>query len=363
MRKRIKFNIQDRPEFITELRSKVSEYFNQQKISRYGNANLFIKTAFMLSLYILPYLMMVTGIITSFWGVMGVFIIMGIGKAGVGMSVMHDANHRSYSGNQKVNKWLSKTMYIIGGFPFNWQYQHNVMHHGFTNIEGHDEDIDPGGYLRFSPHKELRKIHKYQHIYAWFLYGLMTISWVTGKDFKQLNRYRKEGVKLNTKLSYQKLFTTLTMAKIAYYIVFLAIPIVLTPLAWYWMVLFFFLMHFTTGLILTTIFQTAHVVPDAEYPLPDKDLTIDNNWAIHQLLTTSDFSPRNKVLSWFIGGLNYQIEHHLFPNISHVHYPKISKIVRETASKHNLPYHVQPGFFIAVIRHGKMLKKLGRPVK
>ena len=118
---------------------------------------------------------------------------------------------------------------------------------------------------------------------------------------------------------------------------------------------------FTTGLILTTIFQTAHVVPDAEYPLPDKDLTMDNNWAIHQLLTTSDFSPDNKILSWFIGGLNYQVEHHLFPNISHVHYPKLSKIVRETASKHKLPYHVQPGFIIAVIEHGRMLKKLGRP--
>ncbi len=314
----------------------------------------------MLSLYLIPYFLMIFGVITSFGGVLAIWLIMGLGKAGVGMGVMHDANHRSFSKNQKINKWMSKTLYIIGGFPFNWQYQHNTMHHGFTNIEGHDEDIDPGDFLRFSPHKELRKIHKYQHIYAWFLYGLMTFSWATGKDFKQLNRYRKENVKLNTKLNYNKLFRTLIIAKLLYYIAFLVIPIIVVPVAWYWIIVFFMLMHFTTGLILTTIFQTAHVVPDADYPLPGKDMTMENNWAIHQLLTTSDFSPKNKILSWFIGGLNYQVEHHLFPNISHVHYPRIAEFVRETARKFNLPYHVQPGFLVAVSEHAKMLKKLGR---
>ena len=353
--------MKNRPEFINDLRSAVANYFEENRISKYGNKDLVVKTIFMMSIYLIPYLLMVSGIITSFWGVLGIWILMGIGKAGIGMSIMHDANHRSYSNNQKVNKWLSKTMYIIGGFPFNWQYQHNTMHHGFTNIEGHDEDIDPGGYLRFSPHKQLRKIHKYQHIYAWFLYGLMTISCVVGKDFNQLNRYRKEKVKLNTRLSYRRLFGTLVISKILYYAFLLVIPIIVVPIAWYWIVVFFILMHFTTGLILTTIFQTAHVVPDAEFPLPDKDLAMENNWAIHQLMTTSDFAPGNRILSWFIGGLNYQVEHHLFPNISHVHYPKISEFVRETARKHNLPYHVQPGFIRAVVEHGRMLKKLGRP--
>jgi linoleoyl-CoA desaturase len=193
-----------------------------------------------------------------------------------------------------------------------------------------------------------------------FLYGLMTISWVTTKDFEQLERYRKAGVSLNTNKTYKQLFVMLTLAKLIYYSVFIIIPMIVLPFAWYWILIFFFIMHFTAGFILTTVFQTAHVVPATLYPLPDENGSMENNWAVHQLLTTSNFAPKNKFLSWFIGGLNYQVEHHLFPNISHVHYSKISGFVREMAEKYNLPYHVQPGFIKAVIEHGRMLKKLGK---
>jgi linoleoyl-CoA desaturase len=132
------------------------------------------------------------------------------------------------------------------------------------------------------------------------------------------------------------------------------------PFAWYWTPVFFLTMHFVSGFILTIIFQTAHVVPTSKYPLPGENSTMENNWAVHQVLTTSDFAPRNKVLSWLIGGLNYQVEHHLFPNISHVHYPDIAGLVKETAHKYGLPYHVQPGFLVALREHGRMLWKLGR---
>ena len=314
----------------------------------------------MLSVYIVPYILMISGIIESFTGVLICWIATGMGKAGVGMSIMHDANHFSYSKNKTVNRWMSKSMYLLGGFPKNWQYQHNTMHHGFPNIEGYDEDIDPGPFLRFSPHKPLHKIHRFQHIYAWFMYGLMTFSWVVSKDFEQLNGYRKSGVPLSSKTTYTQLFVYLIISKIIYYCIFIVIPILVLPFAWYWISLFFFIMHFVTGLILTIIFQTAHVVPTVDYPLPDSEGNMENSWAVHQLHTTSDFAPNNKILSWLIGGLNFQVEHHLFPNISHVHYPAISKLVREMAQKYGFPYHVQPGFIKAVGEHGRMLKKLGR---
>jgi len=356
---RLKFPVQKNKEFIDELRASVSEYFKENNISKYGNLNLYAKTIIMLGIYLVPLVMMLTGVITSFWIALLAWVIMGIGKAGVGMGVMHDANHQSYSGNRLVNKWLSKTMYLLGGFPLNWQYQHNVMHHGFTNIDGHDEDIDPGSVMRLSPHKPRLKIHRFQHIYGWFLYGLSTISWVTTKDFEQLKRYRDENVKLNTNLSYPQLFFILALSKVLYYTVFMVLPMILMPFAWYWIPVFFFAMHFTSGLVLTSVFQTAHVVPATEFPQPDKNGSMENSWAIHQLYTTSNFAPGNRLLGWFIGGLNYQVEHHLFPNISHVHYPEIASIVKETAKKYNLPYYVQPGFFSAVREHGRMLRKLG----
>jgi linoleoyl-CoA desaturase len=356
----IKYSSQIKPDFVIELRELVNEYFEKNKLSKYGNANMIMKSVFMVSLYFIPYILMLTGVIDSFSGILLCWIVMGIGMSGVGMALMHDANHGTYSKNQKINQWLGYSLYLLGGFPPTWKYQHNTLHHGFTNIDGHDEDIEPIGLLRFSPHKPLIRFHKFQHWYAWFFYGLMTLSWVTVKDFSKLSEYNKNNAPLGNHTSYSQLLFTLIGSKILYYLIFLAIPLIVLPVSWHWIVVFFLAMHFVSGLLLSTIFQTAHVVSTSAYPLPDVNGNIENNWAIHQLSTTTDFSPDNKLLTWLIGGLNYQVEHHLFPNICHVHYKNISAIVRNTANKYELPYHVQPGFIRAVMNHVKMLKLLGK---
>jgi linoleoyl-CoA desaturase len=358
--KKIKFSPQNNPDFINELRAKVKDYFDKNNRSKYGNASIVLKSVVMFTLYLAPLALILSGAITSVPFIIFCWIIMGIGMAGVGMGLMHDANHSAFSKNQKVNKMLSNSMYLLGGFPANWQYQHNTLHHGFTNIDGHDQDIDPAGILRFSPHKPLYKIHKLQFIYAWFLYGLMTLLWVTTSDFNRLSAFKKMGALLNTNKSYDRLLLNLVVAKILYYAVFMVIPVIFVPVSWYWIVTGFLTMHFVSGFILSIIFQTAHVMPTSDYPLPDKQGNISNNWAIHQLMTTSDYSPKSRIFSWFIGGLNFQVVHHLFPNISHVHYKGLSVLVKATAEKYNLPYHVQPNFVMALLNHGKMLRMLGR---
>lgn len=346
-------------DFIQELKQEVANYFKTNNISKFGGASIIVKTIFMFTLYFLPYILMLVGVVESWAAVYACWIIMGFGNAGIGMGVMHDANHRTFSKNQKVNQLMSKSIFLLGGFPANWQRQHNTNHHGFTNIEGHDEDIDPASILRFSPHKPLKKIHKFQYLYAWFFYGLMTILWVTTKDFMQLSAYKKQGLPLSHKKSYNRLFADLIFAKTLYYIMLLVVPIIILPIAWYWILFFFFSMHFVSGLILAVVFQTAHVVPTSEFPLPNVENTIENSFAVHQLMNTSDFAPKNKLLSWFIGGLNYQIEHHLFPGVSHIHYPKIAHMVKSKAQQFQLPYYVEPRFIKAVWEHARMLKRLG----
>jgi linoleoyl-CoA desaturase len=345
-------------DFSTDLRNSVNEYFSKNNIQPYGNGMIYIKTIFMTLLYLIPYILMVSGFITSVPLVLASWVVMGFGMSGLGMVTMHDANHGSFSKNQRVNKFFGNSLYLLGGFPPNWRYQHNTLHHGFTNIEGHDEDIAPPGILRFSPHRPLKKMHRYQHIYAWFFYCLMTISWIVTKDFKRLQKYKDSGTKVS-KRSYNKLFIELIIAKVVYYSIFLVIPLLAISVAWYWIVAGFMLMHFTGGLVLSSIFQTAHVVPSSEYPVPDDEGEIENNWAVHQLYTTCDYSPKSVVFSWLVGGLNYQVEHHLFPNISHIHYKAISAIVKSKAKEHGLPYHVNKTFFEAVWQHMKMLKFLG----
>lgn len=350
----------DKTDFTVELRKKVKDYFEDNKLSKYGNASIILKSIFMGLLYITPYFLITMGIITSVYLVLLCWVLMGFGVAGVGMVLMHDANHGSFSQNSTINRWLGKSLFLLGGFPPNWRYQHNTLHHGYTNIEGHDEDISPAGILRFSPHQPHHNIHKYQHWYAWFFYSLMTLSWVTVKDFSRLHSYKKQNAPINSSKSYFRLFIELVFSKIIYYTVFLLIPLLVVPVSWYWVVIGFIAMHLIAGLTLSTIFQTAHVMPTSEYPLPEENGILENNWTVHQLLTTSDYSPKSRIFSWFIGGLNYQIEHHLFPNISHVHYRKLSDLVRNTAHKYNLPYNVQPNFIRAVYSHLVMLKLLGK---
>jgi len=357
-REKIRFSPKKDPEFFRELREKVDAYFTENKISKYGNYHIALKATLMFAMYMVPYLLMLTGAVTYLPLVFLSWIIMGAGVAGIGLVLMHDANHRSVSKRQIINKIAGKSLYLLGGHPETWRHQHNTMHHGYTNIEGYDEDIDPLEFLRFSPHKKLRKIHRFQFIYAYFAYGLMTITWITTKDFKQLIRYRREKALPYDEKKYNILMTDLIVSKVLYYAVFLAIPIIFFPVAWYWTLIGFILMHLVTGFILGIIFQTAHVVTTSDYPLPENG-SIENNWAIHQLQTTADYAPRNRVLSWLVGGLNYQVEHHLFPNISHVHYRNIAPIVKKTAEKYNLPYYVNDTFSKALGSHTRMLKHLG----
>lgn len=356
----IRFSSQLKAEFANELRTKVKEYFDTNEISKTGNFSIVAKSLFMLALYTGPFILMLTGVFDSVLISFISWFIMGVGMAGLGMVAMHDANHGSFAKNSIVNRWLSKSLYFLGGFPPTWRHQHNTMHHRFTNIDGFDEDIATIGLLRFSPHKPLKKVHKYQHLYAWFFYGLMTISWSTNKDFSQLSRYKRKEFKIDKKRKYSYLYTDLIISKVIYWAVSLVLPLIFMSIGWYWIVLGFLLMHFISGFILGIIFQTAHVMPDMEYPLPSTEGNIENNWIVHQLETTTNYAPKNRVLSWLIGGLNHQVEHHLFPTISHVHYYKLSAIVQRTTSKYEIPYHVQPTFYQALSQHFKMLKALGR---
>ena len=356
----IKFPKNVDTDFITTLKQRVREYFKTNNISRFGNTNMVFKSIFMLSLYTVPYLLMITGVITNFWLIFLMWALMGLGKAGIGLSIMHDANHGAYSKNKMVNKLMGATMSILGGSATNWKIQHNVLHHSYTNVDGMDEDINPGMIMRLSPHQKRRKLHRLQHLYCWFLYGIMTLGWVVSKDFKQLNRYKKKDLLKLHNVSYSKTLTGLILSKVGYIFLLVVLPILLLPVSWYMVLFFFFIMHFIAGLFLACVFQSAHVVPSSEYPLPDEDGNLENNWAIHQLLTTANFSPSSRIFSWFIGGLNYQIEHHLFPNICHVHYKKISKIVKETAQEFNLPYHSESNFIKAVYGHARMLRDLGK---
>lgn len=360
-RKVVRFKNDLHEEFNKTLNQRVNQYFKNSKYGRYANAEMVVKTIFMFCLYFVPYFMFLFGIVENLWVFYLMAFLMGMGKAGIGLSVMHDANHGAYSRKKWVNNVVGYSLNLVGANATNWKIQHNVKHHTYTNVTGMDEDISPkGGILRFDPNTPMKKFHKWQHIYAWFLYGLMTMSWIIVKDFSQLAEYTRDGHLRRQTKSVTRAWVWLIITKVFYYSYILALPILFTSLPWYHILLGFFLMHYVAGFSLAIIFQPAHVMEDHSFENVENTDVVEENWAVHQLKTTCNFAQRNKLLSWFVGGLNYQIEHHLFPNICHVHYRKIAKIVRKTAEEYNVPYRSYPTFISALVSHGKMLYSLGR---
>lgn len=357
----VKFAPKGEDSFYDAVKYRVQEYFRTNNITEHANTAMRLKTVAMLSLYIVPYLLIVTGVgSVNTWLFMGLWVLMGVGIVGIGTGIMHDSNHGSYSTNKRLNTLLGNVLNMLGGYALNWRIQHNVLHHTYTNLQGLDEDIDSGILIRMSPQKEYRKFHRYQHIYAWLLYPLMNLFWVTVKDFRQVMRYEEQGLLRNQKMTFGKAMRQLTTVKLVYFAYALVLPMIFSGMAWYMVLAGFVAMQMVAGLSLACIFQPAHVMETSDYAEPDDKRKMENAWAVHQVLNTTDFCPKSKITSWFMGGLNYQIEHHLFPHICHIHYPKIAPIVRETVLEYGLPYNVVPTFFGALVEHGKMLKILGQ---
>jgi len=347
-------------DFFSTLNQRVNDYFKSRNITRHANLEMKFKTLFMFALYFTPYFIIISGMVTSIWAMTGLCIVMGIGVAGIGLSVMHDANHGGYSNKSWVNNLLGYSLNLVGGNAFNWKVQHNVLHHTYTNIHDVDEDISPRGVLRMCPHGEWKSFHRFQHLYAWFFYGLMTLVWVTVKDFGRIVKYHREGLVKKQRADIRTEWIILVATKVLYIAYIFVVPVLLLDVAWWQVALGVVMMHYIAGFILAIIFQPAHVIDGTEYPLPNDEGKMENSWAIHQLHTTTNFANSNRILSWYVGGLNYQVEHHLFPNVCHVHYRKLSAIVKQTAHEFGIPYKSEPTFLGALAAHARLLKRLGK---
>ncbi|MEP2024957.1 MAG: acyl-CoA desaturase [Reichenbachiella sp.] len=355
----VRFNRTQETDFVTELRTRVNKHFTDNKISKFANTDMQLKTAFMLGLYLVPFAILVSGLVQSFWSMMILWSVMGLGMCGIGLSIMHDANHGAYSNKKSVNNVLGYLLNVIGSYHVTWKIQHNVLHHSSTNVHEYDEDLN-NQILRFSPNQKRRNINKYQAFYAPFLYGLLSLYKTFSKDFEQISRFNKKKLLSAQGVTLNGAILQITLNKLLYLGATFLLPMLVLDLPWWQILIGFLTMHFICGIILALIFQSAHVLDSTQFYQADESGSIDNCWAIHQLNTTANFAKKGKLFSWLIGGLNYQVEHHLFPNICHVHYQHISHIVSRTAKEFNVHYHEFPTFLDAIKSHFRMLHILGK---
>jgi linoleoyl-CoA desaturase len=353
--KRLKFAGNN--DFQVEVRRRIDEFFQSTGRRQRDCPQMYLKTAILLACFTASYVLLVF-VAQTWWQALPLAVLLGLTTAAIGFNTQHDGGHHAYSNYAWVNKLMAMMLDVLGGSSYQWHWKHAIFHHTYVNITGHDTDIALHAIGRLTPHQRRLWFHRWQHFYLWPLYGLMAINWHLIGDFRDViigrvgeHRVpRPTGRDLGIFLAGKVTFLTLAFG----------IPLLLHPVGV--VALFYAVAALVLGIVLSVVFQLAHCVEQAEFPLPRPETgQIENAWAIHQVETTVNFARRSRVASWLLGGLNFQIEHHLFPRICHVNYPAISKLVERTCQEFGVTYNEHASFRAGVVSHFRWLRRMGMP--
>ena len=354
--KKIIFNNQNSP-FYESVKADVQKYFSEKLVSPTGDLRLYLKTVILLISFVAIYTWLIF-FTPGVWVAIVLCLLFGLVKSSIGFNIMHDACHGSYSKRKWVNELFGYTMNLLGANGYMWKIKHNIIHHTYTNIDGVDDDIAKAPLIRHCESQPKYKMHKYQYLYLIPAYAISTIAWVFVADFRKYfaqRIYTTEMRHMNLKEHF--IFWGTKVFYVGFYIV---LPLIFV--GWVKFLIGFFIYHAAMGISLSVVFQLAHAVDLTEFVDGKKEgtLRIEEEWAAHQVKTTANFAMNNRVISWFVGGLNFQVEHHLFPRVSHIHYPAISKIVKGNCEKFSLPYNYHRTMIGAIVSHIKYMKQLGQ---
>ena len=341
--------------FLTELRRRIEVYFRSTGQRQRDCPQMYFKSAIILAWLAASYVLLVFAV-EGWWQCLLLAVSLGLAMAAVGFNIQHDAGHRAYSRYPWVNTLAAMMLDLIGGSSYLWHWKHGVFHHTYVNITGHDTDIDLGMVGRLSPHQKRWSFHRWQHFYLWAAYGLMAIRWHLYGDFRDIitgtvgthHVPRPKGWDLVCFVGGKLTFLSLAFA----------LPMCWHP--WWAVLLCYAVVAVVAGIVLSVVFQLAHAVEESDFPMPDENtLRLPHSWAIHQTQTTVDFARKSRVLAWLLGGLNFQIEHHLFPQICHVNYPDLAPIVEQTCKEFGVKYAVHHTFRSGMASHYRWLRRMG----
>jgi linoleoyl-CoA desaturase len=344
--------------FQLQLHRRVDDYFRGGGHRRRDIVQWYIKAASILFLFSVSYALLMF-VASTWWQMVPLAIVLAFATVGIGFNIMHDAGHGAVSRHRFINRLMAHSLDIVGGSSYLWRWKHGVLHHTYSNITDHDMDVSLGPLARFTPFQPHHSHQRWQQWYVWLLYGLMAIKWQFFDDFRTLatgkigphHIPRPRGADL----------VWLIACKLCFFMLAFAVPLWSHP---FWAVAGLYLLYAVVlGVSLSVVFQLAHCVEEAEFPNVAAGVRIvDNPWAIHQVETTVNFSHGNRVLTWLLGGLNYQIEHHLFPDVCHCNYPALSALVKKTCGEFGIEYKEHPSFGAGLRSHFRWLRRMGAPV-
>jgi len=342
------------------LDQRIRNYFLENNTKDRDNFFMYMKIAGILTWFAISYYLLVF-VSTSIWEGMGYSVLFVASWTAIGFNIMHDGNHSAISKKKWINRIFGCTLdFFMGGSSQLWQLKHNKAHHTYTNIADADDDISLGWFARIAPEQPHYAMHRYQHIYIWILYGFLTMRWQLFGDMARFFKGKEEERAIMHTPGNIVLFFA---GKLAFIMLFFVIPMLFH--SWWVVLLFYVSLSLIAGIVMATVFQLAHCVDEAEHPEIHEEegyRMAEDEWIRHQLRTTVDFAPKNWFLTFYFGGINYQVEHHLWPHICHIHYPKIAAILEKTCKEFSLPYKSNQGFFEAIASHQRFLKRMGAPL-
>jgi linoleoyl-CoA desaturase len=297
----------------------------------------------------------------SFVGRVVCALVLVVACVAVATSIMHDGNHGSFSASKRVNKAAGYSSDLLGASSFLWRFKHNHLHHGNTNVVGFDTDIDQAPFARLAPQQPWHPWQRYQHIYMWGLYGFLTLQWFLLSDLTTIVTGRQAGHALPVTLRRRDV-VTIALGKVIHATWALVIPMLFFP--WWTVLLFYVSCSWLVGFILANFFQLAHCVDVAEMATPDTPRR-GHDFVLHQLRTTVDIHLSTfglgRVTSWLMGGLDYQIEHHLAPKLPHTLYPTLAPKLAAACSARGIEHRRHRSFPAAIRSHERWLRRMGRP--
>lgn len=341
--------------FQIELRRRVDEFFHRTGRRQRDCPQMYLKTGIILTFFFAFYSLLVF-VATSWWMALPLSVLLGLAMAAIGFNIEHDGGHQAYSNHPWINRVMAMTLDLIGGSSYVWHWKHGIIHHTYVNISGHDADIDVGVFGRLAPHQRRLRFHRWQHFYLWPLYGLNTVKWQLYDDFHDVILGKVGSQKMPRPKGWN--LAGLICGKALSLTISLALPLIFHR--WWVVLVFYGLTLAVAGVVISIVFQLAHCVEEAEFPLPEPESgAVENSWAVHQVETTVNFARRGKLESWLLGGLNFQIEHHLFPRICHVNYPAISRLVEQTCREFGVAYRENITFRSGLASHFRWLRRMG----
>ncbi|MCO4294788.1 fatty acid desaturase [Solitalea sp. MAHUQ-68] len=349
----VKFKKEGKNDFYPILKQRVNSYFEQNNVSRYANTSYFFKITLFITLFFGTYFNLIFRV-HSIWGIYLSYVTLGVLVVLIFLNVVHDAAHEAVFRNKKANRVLVHFLEVFGTNNYIWRMRHLESHHIYPNMFGYDVDIKQSNLVRIADNSPYIKFHKFQHLYMPLLYFSYTLNWTLVRDFRDI--FDKEmGPKKDVSHPFFQVLV-LIGAKLFYFFYMLVLPSILLPCS-FWIVLGAFLtMHITSSFLALMALISSHVGENAVFPQADNEGKMEHTWSEHQLLVTADFAPNSKIVTAMMGGFNLHVAHHLFPTVSHVHYPMITQIVRETAEEFGVSYRSM-SLGEAMLSHWKLLKK------